>query len=135
MILFVLLFGHESQGSSEIFTGLRNAHLKVVGEFWAPFLIWECSPGSWVWEEDCIRPNERTRYAGVMWDLLMFMKKARNLTITMVAMESYNEWGHCYQINNCTGMVGIVNRKEADLAIGKYGNGNIKYNYHEQKLF
>ena len=77
--------------------------------------MWECPGHGLYWEEDC--PGER-KYSGIMWDLLMFMKKARNFTFTLVHETDY-VWGVCYETNNCTGMVGMVNRKEVDFAIGR----------------
>ena len=77
--------------------------------------MWECPGHGIYWEEDC--PGER-KYGGIMWDFLMFMKEARNFTFTLVHETDYI-WGECYGANNCTGMVGMVNRKEVDFAIGK----------------
>ena len=91
--------------------GLRNKHLIVEGEYWSPFLMYEYL------DDDPSTPLEGT-YSGVMWDLLLFMQKARNFTFTMVTKADY-VWGECFSINNCTGMIGMVNRKEVDLAIGK----------------
>ena len=48
----------------------------------------------------------------------MFMKQARNLTYTIVGMDDAWWGGTCYDSNNCTGMVGSVNRHEADIALG-----------------
>ena len=89
--------------------GLRNKHLIIEGETWDPFLMYDY---------DEYGGAIAGTYRGVMWDLLLFMQKARNFTFTMVS-EAEWEWGECYAINNCTGMIGMVNRKEVDLAIGK----------------
>lgn len=78
--------------------------------------MWECPGYGLDWEEDC--PLNRTAYDGVMWHLLLFMQKARNFTFTLVH-EADSEWGSCYAIDNCTGMIGMVNRGEADFALGK----------------
>ena len=94
--------------------GLRNKHLIVEGEYWSPFLMYEYL------DDDPFTPLEGTYY-GVMWDLLLFMQKARNFTFTMVT-KADNVWGECFSINNCTGMIGMVNRKEVDLAIGEGWN-------------
>ena len=56
-----------------------------------------------------------------MWELLLFMQHANNFTFTLVHGDEV--WGNCYAINNCTGMVGMVNRKEADFALGSCENG------------
>ena len=52
-------------------------------------------------------------------DALMFMKRARNFTFTTID-ESDGIWGVCVEENNCTGMLGMVNRGEVDLALGKF---------------
>ena len=87
--------------------GLRNKHLIVEGEYWYPFLYYD-------YHED----GTYGGYGGVMYDLLLYMQKERNFTFTMVSDADW-EWGECYATNNCTGMIGMVNRKEVDLAIGK----------------
>ena len=96
------------------FTGLRNKHLRIAVGYWATFLQWECPGYGFDWVKDC--PNERTGYTGMMWELLLFMKHARNITITLDHGDG--KWGECYAINNCTGMIGMVNRKEVDFALG-----------------
>ena len=85
--------------------------------YWKPYLWWDC-PENYEWEEnweDC--PGNRT-YAGVMWDLLMFIEQARNVTFTLIREPDY-VWGFCSEVNNCSGMVGMVNREEVDFGLGK----------------
>ena len=89
--------------------GLRNKHLLIEGEFWKPFLMYEMD-ANWTAIEGT--------YHGVMWDLLMFMQQARNFTFTMVSEADF-EWGACHEVDNCTGMIGMVNRKEVDFALGR----------------
>ena len=86
--------------------GMRNKHLTIEGEYWEPFLYYD-------FDENGTAIN----YGGIMWDLLLFMQKARNFTFTMVSEADY-VWGWCYAPNNCTGMIGMVNRKEVDFALG-----------------
>ena len=52
-----------------------------------------------------------------MWDLVLFMQKSRNFTFTMVSKAEYI-WGECPEVDNCTGMLGMVNRREVDFALG-----------------
>ena len=95
---------------------LTNKHLKVAVSYWKPFLMWDCPGGTnYEWEEDC--PGNRT-YAGVMWDFLLFVKQARNVTFTLVHEPEYI-WGYCSEVNNCSGMVGMVNKNEVDFGLGK----------------
>ena len=53
-----------------------------------------------------------------MWELLMIMKHARNISFTLVRSADGLWGGTCYSSNNCSGMIGMVNRKEVDLALG-----------------
>ena len=99
-------------------TGLRNKHVRIAVSYWPPFLMWQCPELGYDWEEDC--PHERTSYDGVMWDLLMFLQQARNFTFTLIHEPNF-EWGSCSAINNCTGMVAMVNMKEVDFALGRFG--------------
>ena len=89
--------------------GVRNKHLVIEGEYWDPFLMYE-TDANWTVIEGT--------YYGVMWDLLLFMQKARNFTFTMVSEADY-KWGSCHEVDNCTGMIGMVNRKEVDFALGR----------------
>ena len=98
-----------SNGTKE---GLRNKHLVIAGEYWSPFLMYDYD-ANWTAIEGT--------YSGVMWDLLLFMQKARNFTFTIVGAEQYDyEWGSCHEVDNCTGMIGMVNRKEVDFALGPF---------------
>ena len=53
-----------------------------------------------------------------MWELLMIMKQAKNISFTLVAPSDGLWGGTCYSSNNCSGMIGMVNRKEVDMALG-----------------
>ena len=110
VLLFLALFLEFStavkSGGGE---GLRDKHLIIEGESWYPFLYYD-------YYEDGTPAG--TGYGGVMYDLLLYMQKARNFTFTMVSDADW-EWGECHATDNCTGMIGMVNRKEVDLAIGK----------------
>ena len=86
--------------------GLENANLIIAGKYWYPYLHYD-------WDENGTAIN----YGGVMWDLLLFMQRARNFTFTMVS-EAGDQWGLCYTVNNCTGMIGMVNRGEVDISLG-----------------
>ena len=106
--LGMLVFCAAVNGRGE---GLRNKHLIIEGESWYPYLYY-----------DYYEDGTYGGYGGVMYDLLLYMQKERNFTFTMVSDADW-EWGECYATdngtNNCTGMIGMVNKKEVDLAIGK----------------
>ena len=116
MMLLVVLFIQKGRGQPH--TGLRNKHVRIAISWWDPFFKWGCPGHGYDWEDDC--PNDRI-YTGVMWDLLLFMKEARNFTYTLIREPDW-VWGICHAINNCTGMVGMVNRKEVDFALGRFEN-------------
>ena len=112
MTTIIAILGHMVSSVKQ--ESLRNKHLVIEGEFWNPYLMWTCPGFGLDWEEDC--PGERT-YDGVMWHLILFMQRARNFTFTLVHDADY-EWGLCYAKDNCTGMIGMVNRREVDFALG-----------------
>ena len=116
MIAVTAMFGQESLCEKQ--KTLENKHLIIEGQYWFPYFFWQCpgAPDDGVdWgDEDC--PGNRI-YDGVMWHLILFMQRARHFTFTLVHLADY-EWGSCFSINNCTGMIGVVNRGEADFAIG-----------------
>ena len=118
-VYVVVFFGCETWCTIE--HGLSGKHLTIVAVPWKPFLMWKCpNDEDWTenWETDC--PNGDSRmYSGIMWELLMFMQQARNFSFSLVGID--DDWwgGTCYDGNNCTGMIGRVNRHEADFALGK----------------
>ena len=99
--------------------GISNKNIRVVAvPVWDTFIGWTCSnTTNWEWGYDCPNGTD-TIYYGILWDVLMMMKQHKNVTITMVDIEDGYWGGTCYDTNNCTGMIGTVNRKEADLALG-----------------
>ena len=102
----------------EHYEALYNKHLNISAEAWPPFLIIYCPNGDEKpWAKDCPNGGEES-YDGVLWNLLLFLKEARNVSFTLKQSPD-RLWGTCYGINNCTGMVGKVNRGEADFALGR----------------
>ena len=87
--------------------GLANRNLLVVAEEWSPYwTIRENSDGSF-------------EYGGVLYELLLFMQRARNFTFDVVRPPD-GSWGDggCTSPNETVGMMGMAARKEVDLAIG-----------------
>ena len=122
-LCLLAFIGSRSCASAE--QGLLNAHLKIVAVPWVPFLEWKCpeEPDSawsdaWESERNCKNNNDRL-YKGILWELLMFMQKARKFTFEFVSIDDAWWGGSCYDGDNCTGIVGRVNRKEADFGLGK----------------
>ena len=99
--------------------GISNKNIRVVAvPVWAPFIDRTCSnTTNWEWGYECPNGTD-TIFYGILWDVLMMMKQHKNVTITMIDIEDGYWGGTCYDSNNCTGMIGTVNRKEADLALG-----------------
>ena len=105
-IILTLCLVNCAYSITEVNQGLRNKHLIVEGEYWYPFLYFDK-------DED----GKTINHKGIMWDLLLFMQKARNFTFTFVS-EADNVWGHCRSMNNSSGMIGMITRKEVDFALG-----------------
>ena len=61
--------------------------------------------------------NGKDTYSGLVWDFMEYIQEARNCTFTIVRPRD-GLWGNCYGNNNCSGMIGLVNRKEVDFALG-----------------
>ena len=84
---------------------LSNAHIKLGAEAWPPFTIIEKDE------------NGKDTFSGINWDVILSIQKATNCTFTVVRPPD-GQWGNCYDETNCTGMIGLVQRKEVDFAFG-----------------
>ena len=95
----------EFQASASSLSTMYNKNLIVAAEPYPPYLV--------------VNKDEHGMdiYSGVVWDFMEYIKEARNCTYKLVRSPD-GLWGNCYGINNCTGMIGQVNRKEVDFAIG-----------------
>ena len=89
--------------------GLANQNLVIVAEEWIPY---------WTIHET---PDGGEEYGGVLYELLLFMQRARNFNFTVVRSPD-GSWGDggCASANESVGMMGLAARKEVDLAIGRY---------------
>lgn len=111
LMTLVMLFSRKHVLSKRVSEALRNKQLTVIAEEWVPFLTYD-------WHRNEMGDYLISNYRGIMWDLLLFMQKARNFTFSIYVPPD-GLWGTCNEQNNCTGMLGTVNRREADLALGK----------------
>ena len=93
-----------------------NKHLKVAAAHWNPFVIFYCNGKEMDPSDECLDESNQT-LGGALWELLQLVKQARNVTYSILRPPK-QEWGICYSKNNCTGMIGMVYRKEADFALG-----------------
>ena len=84
---------------------LSNQHLNIAYYEWDPMFRIHKDPGG------------KNTYSGILGKLLTLMETQRNITFTLLKVPG-GVWGNCESENNCTGMIGMVNRKEADLALG-----------------
>ena len=116
LILVSLSLTRHAFASREGSKALMNRSLKIAAEAWKPFWIIYCSDGTEkIHLQSC--PRGEMSYGGVLWELLLIMQRTRNISFTML-MTPDSAWGNCNGKNNCTGMVGMVNRGEVDLALG-----------------
>ena len=118
-LFMIVSFGSTAWCSND--NRLSGKNLTIVASPWKPFLMWKCpNDQDWTedWETDC--PNgDRRMYSGIMWELLIFMRQARNFSFSIISTGDHEWGGTCHNDNNCTGMIGSVNRGEADFALGK----------------
>ena len=63
--------------------------------------------------------NGTFKYSGPGWDFLYELQKATNCTFAIVRPPD-GLFGTCYSMTNCTGMIGMVQRKEVDFALGTF---------------
>ena len=96
---------------------LINKHLKVAAEHWSPLFHIYCNKIEIDKSNGCSDKKGNMTYGGALWDFLSYIKLARNVTITILRPPTPT-WGFCYSANNCTGMIGMVNRREVDFALG-----------------
>ena len=119
-----ILFGNQASS-----VGLSNQNLRIAAEPWPPFLSIYCLNGGrektflWDWEADC-PPGEEKVLDGFMLELLLFMKERRHFNFTLVHSVDGLWGGSCNGANNCSGMIGMVNRKVVDFALGTQRGGN-----------
>ena len=117
LCLFVITpssYGHKTEAKY----ALQNKHLKVVAEPWKPFFVFYCPDGTEKNANERCATNGEETYGGALWDFLMLVKDTRNVTLSILRAPD-KSWGVCYGKDNCTGMIGMVNRREVDFGIGR----------------
>ena len=60
--------------------------------------------------------NGQDVFGGMLGKMIDYFKLARNCTFQVVIPDD-GLWGNCNE-ENCTGMIGLVNRSEVDFALG-----------------
>ena len=99
---------------------LLNRHLKVAAWPWSPYIKFFCNEKEIEGAYDCPDKGNMT-YGGILWEFLNMVKLARNVTVSILSPPTPT-WGYCHGVNNCTGMIGMVNRREVDFALGIFTN-------------
>ena len=103
-IFLTACFVYEVLASQQL--TMSNKNLVVAVEPWPPIAIVEHE-----------HKNGTKTYSGMLWEIMEYIKEARNCTYKVVRSPD-GLWGHCYGLNNCTGMLGQVNKNEVDFALG-----------------
>ena len=118
-LIVVALFGCQILALQE--QGMLNKNVRVVFlPWWEPFIYSTCSNNTNLELEDDCPNGTDTVYRGILWDLLMLLKQYKNVSYTLIDTIEDGYWGGtCYDSDNCTGMVGTVNKDQADFALGK----------------
>ena len=124
MIIFTTYANLDIEIRAEGQKSLSNKHLRVAAIPIGSFMSFYCN-GKMVtedWNDPTINyctDKEDETYGGILWEFLKFIKMARNVTFSIVTLPKQN-FGFCHGTNNCTGMIGMVNRREVDLALGAF---------------
>jgi hypothetical protein len=85
---------------------LRGRHIEIAEETWMPwFKITETESGD-------------ISFNGIMSDVLGYLQESINFTYVIVRPND-KKWGFCNIQGNCNGMVGMFQKMEVDLALGK----------------
>ena len=84
---------------------MTNKHFKIAAIHRPPFLIAKTLPGG------------QNILSGQNGDAINFWQYARNFTYTLVKPKD-GLYGACVGPNNCSGLIGMVQRKEVDFALG-----------------
>ena len=99
-------------------SSLVDRHLKVAAWPWSPYIMFFCNQKEIEDAHECPE-KENLTYGGILWEFLHMVNLARNVTFSILSPPTPT-WGYCHGVNNCTGMIGMVNRKEVDFALGTY---------------
>ena len=110
LVLVIVLTHHNDACAKKVYA-LSNKHLKIAYYEWEPMFKINKNP------------DGSETYSGILGNLVLLMQQRRNITFTLIK-EPNGMWGNCQGNNNCTGMIGMVNRKEADFALGM--NSDVK---------
>ena len=125
MLLVLYIFGMVAMASTleiqlpaTVNNSLQNKHFKVAAEPFHSFIIFFCN-GIKMGATDTCSDRGSMTYGGALWELLKLVQLSQNVTFSILRPQGSPKWGDCYGHNNCTGMIGMVNRREVDFALGK----------------
>ena len=104
---------------------LLNKHLKVVAMPAPRFFMIYCNGSSMTKliskdKDDSNLHKCNMTYGGAMWNFLELVKSATNVTLSIQFFDPLESGGTgtCYDKDNCTGMIGMVNQRVVDFSIG-----------------
>lgn len=86
---------------------VARAHYIVAGEIWPPWL-------------ERTNHSDPMGFRGITWDILLQISHILNFDFTFVQPED-RKWGTVDQSGMWNGMMGMIQRKEIDFAIGPFG--------------
>ena len=105
VVILVLTHGRDALASIQM--KITKKHLMIAAMPWPPFVIMT---------EDA---DGKVQVEGAFWEPIKFWLHVRNFTYTVVR-PSDGIWGVCSEPNNCTGLIGMVNTRKVDFALGNY---------------
>ena len=103
IVILLLTCGTDVSASKQ--EKLTNRHLLIAAEPWPPYITMTK------------REDGEVEAEGLFWDYVKFWLSARNCSYTLV-ISPHGTRGTCVMPNNCSGLLGMVNREEVDFAIG-----------------
>ncbi|TRY80468.1 hypothetical protein TCAL_13350 [Tigriopus californicus] len=87
--------------------GKSRGHYIVAGEIWPPWL-------------ERTNHSDPMGFSGITWEILQRTSDILDFTFTFVQPED-GKWGSIDQSGEWNGMIGMIQRKEIDFAIGPFG--------------
>ncbi|XP_045109436.1 glutamate receptor ionotropic, delta-2-like [Portunus trituberculatus] len=87
---------------------LQGAHLKVAAEIWVPWVMLEESPD-----------GTGLNTSGILIDVMNILRSKLNFTFSVVRPLD-GEWGRILPNGSATGMIGMNQRREVDMALGPF---------------
>ena len=104
-LLAIIMHPYKSEVGASKIDDLNGQNLIVAAEHWDPIFI-------------ISQESDQVFYSGFMEKVLDYLRRALNFTTTIVRPPD-KSWGTPNSTGHWSGMVGQVQRKEADFGLGK----------------